>query len=140
LKDLDLVLGGSIVFSSRFALSLVVALSLSTLAAANSAPVTLPNFHASSSSVATGYASSSHSSGLGEKSAPMTFGHLTSYTSTNNTFLASIHGTISHKDGDWAVWRQGSPKPLATPEPGSLLLLSTGIMGLAGMVRRKLQR
>lgn len=125
-------------FSSRLALSLVVALSLSTLAAANSAPVTMPDFH--SSSIATGYTSSSHLSGVGEKSSPMTFGHLTSYAATSNTFLSSSHGTISHKDGDWAVWHQGSPKPLAAPEPGSLLLLSTGIMGLAGIVRRKLQR
>ena len=32
-----------------------------------------------------------------------------------------------------------SPR-LATPEPGSLMLLSTGLMGIAGMVRRKLLR
>jgi hypothetical protein len=127
------------VFSNRSALSLVVALSLSTLAAANSAPITITSSHFSSSIANTGYASSSHLSTVGEPS-PMTFGHLTSDTVTSNTFLSSTHGTISHKDGDWAVWHQGSPKPLAAPEPGSLLLLSTGMMGLAGVARRKLQR
>lgn len=126
-------------FTNRFALSLVVALSLSTLAAANSAPVTLANFHAGNS-VATGYASSSNLPGLGEKPAPLILGHLPSYTENGRTFIASTHGTISHKDGDWAVWHRGSPKPIAAPEPGSMLLLSTGIMGLAGVLRRKLQR
>src|ERR1039458_7902294 len=34
----------------------------------------------------------------------------------------------------------GPSKPgLSTPEPGSLMLLSTGLMGIGGMVRRKLR-
>ena len=34
----------------------------------------------------------------------------------------------------------GYRTPMATPEPGSLMLLSTGLIGIAGMLRRKLLR
>jgi len=33
----------------------------------------------------------------------------------------------------------GQGHALSTPEPGSLIMLSTGLMGIAGMVRRKLR-
>jgi len=42
------------------------------------------------------------------------------------------------------VWKVGTPfqrptSPMSTPEPGSLLLLSTGLIGFAGLIRRKLR-
>ncbi len=33
-----------------------------------------------------------------------------------------------------------NPKVMVTPEPGTLLLLSTGLLGLAGLVRKRLAR
>ena len=64
------------------------------------------------------------------------------YIATDATFLQDRHGTIAYKNGSWAVWRTGTSAPtgMSTPEPGSLMLLSTGLMGIAGMVRRKLLR
>jgi hypothetical protein len=38
-----------------------------------------------------------------------------------------------------APYKKQGP-PTTAPEPGSLLLLSTGLLGIAGMVRRKLLR
>jgi hypothetical protein len=32
------------------------------------------------------------------------------------------------------------PSPMTAPEPGSLMLLSTGLIGIAGVLRRKLAR
>jgi hypothetical protein len=43
------------------------------------------------------------------------------------------HGTISYPIAGWRVWRE---QPLAAPEPGSLLLVSSGLFGIAGLVRR----
>jgi PEP-CTERM motif len=59
-------------------------------------------------------------------------------STTRFTLSGERHGTLSHKNGNWTVWHQTSP--LATPEPGSLMLLSTGLAGIAGMVRRKFRR
>jgi hypothetical protein len=43
------------------------------------------------------------------------------------------HGTISYPIAGWRVWRE---KPMSTPEPGSLLLVSTGLAGIGGLLRR----
>jgi PEP-CTERM motif len=34
----------------------------------------------------------------------------------------------------------GYGRPLTTPEPGSMMLLGTGLIGIASVVRRKLSR
>jgi hypothetical protein len=57
-------------------------------------------------------------------------------------FLGVMNGTISATTGGSPGHGQqefiGYRSPLATPEPGTLLLLSTGLMGMAGLLRRKL--
>jgi hypothetical protein len=56
---------------------------------------------------------------------------------TGNANFGGTHSTISYRAKNW---NGGSQKaPMSTPEPGSLMLLSTGLVGIAGMVRRKLQ-
>jgi hypothetical protein len=124
---------------NRILLSLVVIFSFSVLASANSVPVNAASFHSNSASIESTQTSSSHFS-IVRMPATVTLGSSAAgYTGTSNTFLRASHGTISYKDGNWAVWHQKTPQPLSTPEPGSLLLVSTGLIGVAGTVRRKLQ-
>jgi hypothetical protein len=48
--------------------------------------------------------------------------------------FSEVHGTISYPAPGWRVWRH---QPTAAPEPSSFLLVSSGIFGIAGLVRRK---
>jgi|SRR5271154_281473 len=123
---------------SRFLLSLVVALSLSTLALADSAPVSNAFLHSSA-----GFSGWSHVySGSDNEKRGSHAGFSPSENTGNNGFI-QVHGTVNRKNGNWGVGQVGpstsqGPAPLATPEPGSLMLLSTGLIGIAGVVRRKL--
>jgi hypothetical protein len=49
----------------------------------------------------------------------------------------AVGGSPGHGPQEFIGYRG---KPLATPEPGSLMLLSTGLIGIAGMLRRNLVR
>ena len=136
---------------TRFLLSLVVTLLLSALASANSAPADVAFLHSGMrvpGSLRTNFTPVSISLGV---NAGMNTGNGTlalfleksaNGNATPVTFLPGRHGTISHKNGDWAVWRQGKPPvaPMTAPEPGTLMLLSTGLIGIAGRVRHKLRR
>jgi hypothetical protein len=123
---------------SRFVFSLVVALSLSTLALADCAPVSNAFLHSSAGFSGWSHVYSGSESDKRDRHAGVSpFG---------NSGYIQVHGTISRKNGNWGAWHVGAPStssqgpaPLATPEPGSLMLLSTGLMGIAGVVRRKLQ-
>jgi hypothetical protein len=140
---------------SRLFCSLVVALLLSTLALADSAPVSIAYFHSSTGAYAGSQSYADHSSSsqktgtlmivaaFNSPSSEKSSGHSNVLVSGNNGF--AVHGTISRKNGDWSVWHtpaaNGAPTaPLATPEPGSLMLVSTGLVGIAGVLRRKLHR
>ena len=49
----------------------------------------------------------------------------------------AMHNNIRFRPAGWA---NGRGDGMAAPEPGSLMLLSTGLIGIAGLVRRKLLR
>jgi len=120
---------------SRFALSLAVVLSLSTLALADSIPAA--SMLRSSAIVALG-----HFAPDTAKPAPTAVFAFerSSSVSPNFTFMDERHGTIARRDGEWRPWHANPVAPLATPEPGSLMLLSTGLVGIGGLIRRKLPR
>ena len=136
---------------SRVFLSLVAALSLCTLATANSVPVNVTILHSGAGVVAGACARTTlnafdspttrtswnaHFAGPLSK-VPFAQG-VTAYRATRFTFQGEGHGTRRYRVGGWVVWNRRTA--MSTPEPGSLMLLSTGLLGVAGMMRRKLLR
>jgi len=146
--------------SRRFLLSLVVGLSLSTLASANSANVNMTFLHSGTGVYARTYMD--HFSIDGGRATPAIFAasndlvstgksrsaylngplsgtvmdgqHVTDYKTGSIASLSGMNGTRFRTD-NWAGARHG----MSTPEPASLLVLSTGLIGIAGLVRRKLR-
>jgi hypothetical protein len=142
---------------SRFFLPIVVALLLSTLALADSMPVSRMYLHRNSVSAGSKAYSGDFSTSTKAAAPAMSVGVVHPSNGTANTLVSgpvgsgafngnavanlvpggSLHGTIVHKEGNWALY---TGTPLATPEPGSLMLLSTGLIGIAGALRRRIRR
>ncbi|MFZ0685152.1 MAG: PEP-CTERM sorting domain-containing protein [Terriglobales bacterium] len=145
---------------TRSLLSLFAALSLSALASADSIPFTtmsvrsnaFDNAHTDSVRLSTNTGTAtpvtapsiSRTSGANwiaeSAGAPAKQVLAKSDATTHSTFGGAIHGTLSHRNGEWAQWNKGNPSPLAAPEPGGLMLLSTGLLGVAGLLRRRAAR
>ena len=147
----------------NFALSLVVALFCSTLALANSIPVNMTFLHSGISIHGVAFTYASHSSISGGRATPMNYDAVNRHQSADwNTHLgapssgkvflanssANTIGSIALGRGyeptcckaqNW-VGAVGGAATSSVPEPGSLVLLSTGLLGVAGMIRRKLLR
>ena len=118
--EIEFVFGGSIRLGRRFFLSLVIALFFSTLASANSTTVNMTSLYTSNISV--DYHTYPYYFSInGEKATPM-----------------MKHAPASGPRPQELIGYRGTP--VAMPEPASLLLLSTGLIGIAGLVRRKLPR
>lgn len=142
---------------SRLLFSLVAILFISTLALADSAPVSTAYFHSSAGVYGGAQSYSAHVTSNARTATPAIFtafkspspssygetsiAHVSAQFSGNERF--QVHGTVNRKNGGWGGWGTptvtgpGSPSTLATPEPGSLMLLSTGLVGIAGTLRRK---
>jgi hypothetical protein len=148
----------------HYILSLVVALFLSTLALANSIPVNLTLLHSGTSVHGGAFTAPGHFSISGLKAAPMNFDAISSHPSRDwNAHLSGLPagkvmlgngaanrtGRIAFpgqgyqptccKAQNWVGGVQGAAAA-HLPEPGSLILLSTGLLGIAGIARRKLLR
>ncbi len=129
-------------FSRRHFLSLIAALSLSTLAAANSIPTDAPL----QSATGIHY----HFSPSRANFAALPFDVFSNHDMTAESHDSILTKTIAnrampfdsysvrHRVPQYIRWKSG-PGTTA-PEPGSLMLLSTGLLGLSGLLRRKLHR
>jgi len=151
----------------RFPVLLVVALFLSTLALANSIPVSQTFLHSGTGVRSGAFTYAGHFSITSGKATPMNFDAISSHTSRDwNVRLSGLpsgrvllgNGTASRtgrmpfpgqgyqptccRAQNWVGSDQGygGKGGLSAPEPGSLILLSTGLLGIAGLMRRKLLR
>jgi PEP-CTERM motif len=116
---------------SSSVVALVIALSFTALASADTVAVNATSVHVGTSSP----------NYVGTYPTHLPVGYVAaapaiSKVKVGTVNFGSVHSTISYRAKNWNGGNQKAP--MSTPEPGSLMLLSTGLVGIAGMVRHKL--
>jgi len=125
------------VLGRRFLLSVVVALSLSTLAPANSTTVNMTSLYLGTKVSGGDHAFPYYLSINGGKVTP----------SMKHALASEFKGLVLYTPVVGSPGPGPRPQefigyrgtPAATPEPANLILLSTGLIGIAGLMRRKLR-
>jgi PEP-CTERM motif len=130
----------------------VVTISFCTLARADSMPVNAKVSYPSANLYGSAHSYSGHLLSSNAKAAPAMFvafndrnpvqggkalfsGSLFPKTDYAQFAGGGLHNNVRSKTTVWAVSKSGGG--VSTPEPGSLLLISTGLIGIAGTIRRK---
>src|SRR5258706_14896320 len=100
--EIDFVFGGAAVLGRRFLLSLVVALSLSTLASANSATVNMTFLYPGTNASGGYYTYPYYFSINGGKATPMMCDSFNNHISAGEDLNGNISGLVS---GKWLFWK-----------------------------------
>jgi hypothetical protein len=149
----NFVFGGFTVLRSRFLLSLVIALFLSTLASAVSVPVPVNMTFLHPMGVMDGTIKATtgnwavwnlFTKGITQNSASLALDsqalllarHAPASEFRGLVLYTPEGGSPGHGPQEFIGYRFSA---MATPEPGSLMLLATRLMGIAGVARRKLR-
>jgi hypothetical protein len=137
LDEFEFGFGGSILLANRFLLLLVAALSFTTLASADSTNVSAAFLHSRTGASGVANTRFTTNSGMATPTSMMFVANNAS-DSTHIPSVGRLHTNFRLQTPKWNIEEGGHR--LSTPEPASLMLLSTGLIGIAGMLRRKLPR